>query len=75
MAAENGESVAFTAAYGGNLEQLAQLVERYAATVSETMEFQQEILCLLQDRSDIYDSVGKKQDFIREYYVSCRHEL
>ena len=75
MASENGESVAFTAAYGGNLEQLAELTERYADTVSETMEFQQEILCLLQDRAEIYDSVVKKQEFIREYYDSCRHEL
>lgn len=75
MAAENGESVAFTAAYGGNLEQLAELVERYAAFVSEDMEFQQELACLLEDRSDIYDSVGKKQEFIRDYYASCKHEL
>lgn len=75
MAAENGESVAFTAAYGGNLEQLAQLTEHYAETVAETMEFQQEILCLLQDRRDIYDSAAKKQEFVRGYYDSCRHEL
>lgn len=75
MASENGESVAFTAAYAGNLEQLAELTERYAATVSETMEFQQEILCLLQDRAEIYDSAIKKQEFIKEYYNSCRHEL
>lgn len=75
MASENGESVAFTAAYAGNLDQLAELTERYAATVSENMEFQQEILCLLQDRAEIYDSVQKKQEFIREYYNSCRHEL
>lgn len=75
MASENGESVAFTAAYAGNLDQLAELTERYAATVSEIMEFQQEIVCLLQDRAEIYDSVVKKQEFIREYYNSCRHEL
>ncbi len=75
MAAENGESVTFTAAYGGNLEQLAELMERYADNVSETMEFQREILCLIQDRKEIYDSVMKKQEFIRGYYDSCRHEL
>ncbi|MCM1057879.1 MAG: cellobiose phosphorylase [Firmicutes bacterium] len=75
MAVENGESVAFTAAYAGNLEQLAELTERYAATVSETMEFQQEILCLLQARPEIYDSAAKKQEFSKEYYDSCRHEL
>ncbi len=75
MAAENGESVAFTAAYAGNLEQLADLTERYGATVSETMDFQQEMLCLLQERSDIYDSAVKKQEFVKEYYNSCRHEL
>lgn len=75
MASENGESVAFTAAYAGNLEQLAELTERFGTIVSETMEFQQEIVCLLQDRSDIYDSAVKKQEFIKEYYHSCRHEL
>lgn len=75
MAPENGESVAFTAAYAGNLEQLAELAERYGATVSEDMEFQREILSLLQDRSDIYDSAVKKQEFIKAYYNSCRHEL
>lgn len=75
MAPENGESVTFTAAYAGNLEQLAALVERYAETVSETMEFQREILCLLQEQSDLYDSSAKKQEFVRAYYQSCRHEL
>ncbi|MCM1190818.1 MAG: cellobiose phosphorylase [Butyrivibrio sp.] len=75
MAGENGESVAFTAAYAGNLEQLAELTERYAATVSESMEFQQEILCLLQARPEMYDSVAEKQRFAKEYYNSCRHEL
>ncbi len=75
MAPENGESVAFTAAYAGNLEQLAELTERYAVTVSETMEFQQEMLCLLQDRSEIYDYALKKQEFLRKYCNSCRHEL
>lgn len=75
MAAENGESVTFTAAYAGNLAQLAELVERYAGTVSETMEFQQEILCLLQDQSGLYDSAEKKQALVRAYYHACRHEL
>lgn len=75
MAAENGESVTFTAAYAGNLEQLAALVERYAKTVSETMEFQQEIVCLLQSRSELYDRAEAKQEFIRAYYHSCSHEL
>lgn len=75
MAAENGESVAFTAAYAGNLEQLAELLRHYGAAVSETMEFQREVICLLQDRSDIYDSPAEKQSFVRGYYNSCRHEL
>lgn len=75
MAEENGESVAFTAAYGGNLEQLAELTERYADTVSETMEFQQEILCLLQERKSIYDSAAKKREFVSGYYNSCGHKL
>ncbi len=73
MAAQNGESVTFTAAYAGNLENLAVLMEHYAANVSDSMEMQKEICTLLSDNSAIYDDVAAKQAFIHDYYVTCRH--
>lgn len=75
MASENGESVTFTAAYAGDLEELACLTEYYARTVSETMKFQKEICVLLQERNEIYDSASKKQAFVKDYYEACRHHL
>ena len=73
MAAKHGESVTFTAAYGGNLENLAVLCEHYADNVCETMEFQKEICVLLEDHSDIFDSIEDKQGLLQAYYETCRH--
>lgn len=75
MAAENGESVTFTAAYAGNLEKLAELIRKYAKEVSETMYFQREVCTLLEEHSDLYDSVEKKQAFLKQYYDSCSHMI
>lgn len=73
MAAENGESVTFTAAYADNLERLAALVDRYAEEVADTMCFQSEVCALLKDHREFYDSVEEKQAFLRKYHESCRH--
>lgn len=73
MAAENGESVTFTAAYADNLEHLAALVERYAEEVAHTMRFQREVCVLLKDHGELYDSVEEKQAFLQSYLESCRH--
>ncbi len=75
MAVENGESVAFTAAYGGNLAQIASLVRKYAADVSKTMEFHEEVAMLLAGHKEIYDSVKAKQDFLADYYAKVKHAL
>ena len=75
MASEHGESVAFTAAYAGNLEELASLLERYACGGEEFMEFHREVCLLLSGRKEIYDDIGAKQAFLEEYYASCAHEL
>lgn len=73
MAAENGESVTFTAAYADNLERLASLVDRYAEEVADTMHFQSEVCMLLKDHRAFYDSVEEKQAFLGRYHDSCRH--
>lgn len=73
MAAENGESVTFTAAYADNLERLAALVDRYVEEVADTMRFQSEVCVLLKDHREFYDNVEEKQAFLKKYHDSCRH--
>ena len=73
MAQENGESVTFTAAYAGNLEKLASVIDHYAQNISPTMQFQSEVCRLFADRSEIYDSVPEKQAFLKAYYDTCGH--
>lgn len=75
MAPENGESVTFTAAYAGNLEKLAAVIEHYAQHVCPTMKFQTEVCQLFADRSRIYDSVEEKQAFLKAYYETCSHQV
>ncbi|MCM1189708.1 MAG: cellobiose phosphorylase [bacterium] len=80
MAAENGESVAFTAAYAGNLEQLAELTGRYAERCAEAgkpaaMAFHEEVCPLLCDRSGIYGDGAAKRALLETYYASCAHSI
>lgn len=75
MASEKGESVTFSAAYAGNLDNIACLMEGYADTVAETMAFQKEVCMLFADNGGLYDSVEEKQAFLQRYYDVCRHEV
>ena len=69
MANENGESVAFTCAYAGNLKQIAETL--WLLNVSE-VELLKEILILL-DGSDY--SVTGKLSTLSEYLRSCYHNI
>ncbi len=76
MAAENGESVAFTCAYAGNLLQLAQLLEQ----LSEQPDWQviavlAELEVLLADDGALYEDVGAKQELLQRYLQSCQHNI
>ena len=73
MAAQNGESVAFTAAYGGNLEEIAELLRRLDREGHHALTFQSEVWQLLRDHREIYDSAERKQALLQDYYESCRH--
>lgn len=75
MAAERGESVAFTAAYAGSLEQIAEMMERYAAINGGRMAFHEEVCVLFEDRREIYDSVEEKQRFLTTYCASCARRI
>lgn len=76
MAAENGESVAFTCAYAGNMLQLAELLqkaeEKYGWKQAELLE---EIAILLEDDAQLYDSVDGKQEILDRYLMCCRHQI
>jgi cellobiose phosphorylase len=73
MAHERGESVAFTALYGGNLEALADTLEMAAAKAGWTqVEVAEELLQLLdraRERVD-YDSVDAKRQRLAAYFES-----
>lgn len=75
MAEEYGESVAFTAAYAGNLEELAELLEEYARKQEKPFTFHKELEVLLQGHGEIYDSKEKKQRLLETYYESCASTL
>ena len=76
MAEENGESVAFTCAYAGNLKQLAEclrlLQEKTSCTEVEILE---ELKVLLEDDTALYDDIGKKQEVLKKYMTSCSHNI
>ena len=66
MADERGESVAFTALYGGNLKNLSKDIRAYEEkTGKDTVELAKEILILLDADSAVYDNVGEKNAVLR----------
>ena len=72
MAKENGESVAFSAAYAGNLEKLSHLLMHlYKEKGIETLEFSTELIELIGKDKTIYDSIEKKKEVLRVYCNSC----
>ena len=76
MAADNGESVAFTCAYAGNLEQLADCIRLLRDRLSYTeIELLEEISILLKDETEIYENTDAKRAVLKEYTDLCRHNV
>lgn len=76
MAAENGESVAFTCAYAGNLMQLSELLSVLKEKFGwEQIELLEEIQVLLKDDCKMYDSILGKQKLLQDYLQQCRHNI
>ena len=74
MAEERGESVAFTCAYAGNLQELADLIrllERNQA--GQMVELMEELGILLDVPVSCYDSIEKKREALSQYAAQCRH--
>ncbi|MDE7177797.1 MAG: cellobiose phosphorylase [Lachnospiraceae bacterium] len=76
MAAEHGESVAFTCAYAGNLLELAallRLLEKHSD--SPAVSLLEEISILLVNDPAVYDDADKKRKILSDYVNQCRHEV
>lgn len=75
MAEERGESVAFTAAYSGNLKGLSELLKYLEKNGVEKITLAEEITLLLDQAPVIYgDSKGKNRA-LKRYMESCIHEI
>lgn len=76
MADERGESVAFTALYGGNLGNMAKLIKSYAdMTGNETVELAKEMLLLLNVVPTVYDSIDEKHEVLYSYCEQVKHSV
>ena len=76
MAPERGESVAFTAAYAGNLQDLANLLdflmEKEGIT---TVDILDEMTLLLKDDPDLYNDIEAKKKLLADYCASVEHSV
>ena len=76
MASERGESVAFTAAYAGNLETLANLIESLEKERNlGTVEVAKEMEILFTYDKELYESIEKKKELLAAYCDSCTHMI
>ena len=75
MAAENGESVAFTCAYAGNFRDLAGLLRKLAERGQETVSLLEEAWDLLADATAVYEDIPRKLDVLDRYARRCIHNI
>ena len=76
MAAENGESVAFTCAFAGNMDDFADLLDKLNADYGwEEVEVLEEISTLLDADKTVFDSIEAKTEVLKKYLSSCGHNV
>ena len=76
MAKERGESVAFTAAYAGNMDDIADLLLRMRSEDKiEKVSLLKEMEILLTADESVYNSVEKKTELLEKYCESCKHSV
>lgn len=76
MAADRGESVAFTCAYAGNLMDLSNMILLLDSLCpNHTVELMEEIEILLNTDFESFDDIAKKQKILSEYTNRCRHNI
>lgn len=74
MAAKRGESVAFSALYASNLNQISRMVTALSDSGVSKVDVASELLLLLDTFNEPLDyaAVKDKQHRLAEYFVSCR---
>lgn len=76
MAADRGESVAFTCAYAGNLMELANMILLLDSIHQNQMvELMEEIEILLNADPESFDDITQKEKILSEYTERCRHNI
>ncbi|MBQ2006039.1 MAG: acyltransferase domain-containing protein, partial [Bacteroidales bacterium] len=76
MAEQNGESVAFTCAYAGNLKQLAKYIRILRRDYKmQKIELLSEMVELLGDDAYVYDDISKKLAVLKKYVNECEHQV
>lgn len=72
MAAQNGESVAFTAAYAQNLDTLAELIGALETKKGmKLLEVAREMEILFTKAPEVFESSEKKREILHSYCRSC----
>lgn len=76
MAEKHGESVAFSALYGGNLTDIAELL-KYLRDIKKvkSIELAEELQLLLTGNNEVYDNVEEKQSILKNYCDKCKHNI
>ena len=75
MAAQRGESVAFTCMYGYNLKGLAVFLEELKAQGVAEFEMAEEVRLLLAEDPAVYDDIRRKQEILKDYCRTCSHHV
>ena len=76
MAAAQGESVAFTCAYAGNLRELAGMIRLLQrSTGAASARILEEALVLLNDQPEVLDQVEAKHRVLEQYAGACSHTI
>ena len=75
MAAERGESVAFSYAYAGNLGVLAELLTKLSEQGVEKVELAKEMTGLLCFEEDVFERIAAKREKLARYCESVKHDV
>ncbi len=78
MAGDKGESVAFSALYGSNLQELANMLKKAKEKNSiETIEVFEELIVLIDSNNDriSYESVKDKRKCLDSFFMQCNHTV
>lgn len=76
MAAENGESVAFTCAYAGNLRDLASMLLLLAKKhPDKKVNLLEEIQLLLAPSESCFEDISEKHRILKKYEDACAHNI